>query len=79
MTDAATPHRLAAVVGRSLWGDAWARLKANRAAMVSLFYLALIGVVCVVRALFVPHRLHHHLSRLCAHAAQPLGLSEGRA
>ncbi|TJV41017.1 MAG: peptide ABC transporter permease, partial [Mesorhizobium sp.] len=28
-----------AIVGRSLWGDAWARLKANRAAMFSLYYL----------------------------------------
>ncbi|TIV43262.1 MAG: ABC transporter permease, partial [Mesorhizobium sp.] len=34
-----------AVVGRSLWGDAWARLKANRAAMFSLYYLAFIVVI----------------------------------
>jgi oligopeptide transport system permease protein len=43
-------------VGRSLWGDAWARLKANRAAMVSLFYLLLVAIVCVVGPLFVPHQ-----------------------
>ena len=43
-------------VGRSLWGDAWARLKANRAAMVSLFYLALVTIVCIVGPLFVPHQ-----------------------
>jgi oligopeptide transport system permease protein len=42
-------------VGRSLWGDAWARLKANRAAMVSLFYLALVTIVCIVGPFFVPH------------------------
>ena len=32
----------APVKGRSLWGDAWLRLKANRAAMASLMILALI-------------------------------------
>ena len=36
------------VVGRSLWGDAWARLKANRAAMISLCYLILMGLVCII-------------------------------
>ena len=45
----------AAVVGRSLWGDAWARLRANRAAMVSLCYLVLMAVLCVVGPWFVPH------------------------
>ena len=43
-------------VGRSLWGDAWARLKANRAAMVSLFYLTLVTIVCIVGPFFVPHQ-----------------------
>lgn len=53
MTDAvmATP-----VAGRSLWGDAWARLKANRAAMFSLYYLVAMAVVCVVGPYFVPHQ-----------------------
>ena len=46
----------APVVGRSLWGDAWARLKANKAAMFSLFYLIAIAVVCVVGPFFVPHQ-----------------------
>jgi oligopeptide transport system permease protein len=45
----------AAIVGRSLWGDAWARLKANRAAMVSLCYLILMAIVCVAGPWFVPH------------------------
>src|SRR6059058_613830 len=45
-----------AIVGRSLWGDAWARLKANRAAMFSLYYLALIGLVSVFGPWFVPHQ-----------------------
>jgi oligopeptide transport system permease protein len=42
-------------VGRSLWGDAWARLKANKAAMVSLIYLCLMAVVCIAGPYFVPH------------------------
>lgn len=44
------------VVGRSLWGDAWARLKANKAAMVSLIYLVLMALVCIVGPWFVPHQ-----------------------
>ena len=32
-------------VGRSLWADAWARLRANRAAMISSVYLLVIAVV----------------------------------
>ncbi len=54
MTEAAVAPP-AAIVGRSLWGDAWARLKANRAAMVSLCYLVLMAIVCVVGPWFVPH------------------------
>jgi oligopeptide transport system permease protein len=53
MTDAAIGH---AVAGRSFWGDAWARLKANRAAMVSLIYLGLMAVVCIAGPWFVPHQ-----------------------
>ena len=46
----------APVVGRSLWGDAWARLKANRAAMFSLYYLLTMAAVCVFGPYFVPHQ-----------------------
>lgn len=53
MTDIAVA---APVVGRSLWGDAWARLKANRAAMLSLYYLAFIAVISVFGPSFVPHQ-----------------------
>ncbi|GAA4108458.1 ABC transporter permease [Aminobacter aganoensis] len=53
MTDTAIT---APVVGRSLWGDAWARLKANKAAMFSLFYLIAMSVVCIVGPYFVPHQ-----------------------
>ncbi|MER9650599.1 ABC transporter permease subunit [Mesorhizobium sp. M0199] len=53
MTDIAVA---APVVGRSLWGDAWARLKANRAATFSLYYLAFIAVISVFGPSFVPHQ-----------------------
>ncbi|MDH6230120.1 oligopeptide transport system permease protein [Mesorhizobium soli] len=52
MTDVAIA---APVAGRSFWGDAWARLKSNKAAMVSLFYLAFMGIVCIVGPHFVSH------------------------
>lgn len=53
MTEVAAP--LPAVAGRSFWGDAWARLRANRAAMISLMYLAAMAVVCVFGPAVVPH------------------------
>lgn len=45
----------APIVGRSLWGNAWARLKRNRAAMFSLYYLAFIAVISVFGPMVVPH------------------------
>ncbi len=53
MTDAVMTQ---AVAGRSFWGDAWARLRANRAAMVSLIYLGVMAVACIVGPWFVPHQ-----------------------
>ncbi|EFF2235319.1 ABC transporter permease, partial [Escherichia coli] len=44
-----------AVTGRSLFGDAWLRLKANKAAMVSLFYLIAMALVCIAGPWFSPH------------------------
>lgn len=41
--------------GRSLWTDAWRRLKANRAAVVSAVYLALMAVACLVGPLLTGH------------------------
>jgi oligopeptide transport system permease protein len=58
MTDVSTVTTEAAakpVIGRSLWGDAWARLKANKAAMISLYYLIFMATICVVGPYFVPH------------------------
>ena len=57
MTDAtvsATPAKVEEV-GRSLWDDAWARLRANWAAMFSLYYLMAMTVACIVGPLLVPH------------------------
>jgi oligopeptide transport system permease protein len=53
MTDAALPVVKA---GRSLWADAWNRLKANKAAMVSLYYLMFMTVLCIVGPWFTPHQ-----------------------
>jgi oligopeptide transport system permease protein len=47
MTDAALPATGAAA-GRSLWGDAWLRLQANRAASVSAVYLVLMTIVTLI-------------------------------
>lgn len=41
--------------GRSLWADAWARLKANKAAMFSLYYIIAMALVCIVGPFFSPH------------------------
>ncbi|TIT71135.1 MAG: ABC transporter permease, partial [Mesorhizobium sp.] len=43
------------IVGRSLWDNAWARLKRNRAAMFILYYLAFIAVISVFGPWAVPH------------------------
>ncbi|MET0597876.1 MAG: ABC transporter permease subunit [Mesorhizobium sp.] len=47
------PVRL--VAGRSLWSDAWSRLRANKAAMASLVYLVAMTIACIVGPFFVPH------------------------
>jgi oligopeptide transport system permease protein len=52
MTDVAAPVPFA---GRSLWIDAWGRLKANRAAVFSAFYLLLMVLACVAGPWFTPH------------------------
>jgi oligopeptide transport system permease protein len=55
MTEIAATAAPQAVVGRSLWGNAWARLKRNRAAMFSLYYLAFIAVISICGPWVVPH------------------------
>jgi oligopeptide transport system permease protein len=58
MTDVAAASKTTVakpVAGRSLWGDAWARLKANKAAMISLYYLIFMAAICIIGPYFVPH------------------------
>ena len=51
MTDAVqTP-----AVGRSLWADAWARLRTNKAATISSVYLMFIAVVCIIGPMLTPN------------------------
>lgn len=52
MTDAVVAT---AVTGRSLWADARTRLMRNRAAMVSLVYLAAMALVCIFGPLVAPN------------------------
>ena len=42
--------------GRSLWSDAWARLKANKAAYFSAIYIVIIAIVCIAGPWFLPHQ-----------------------
>lgn len=52
MTDftAAAPAK-----GRSLWADAWGRMKANRAAVVSAVYLVVMALACTIGPWLTPH------------------------
>ncbi|CAN5453021.1 ABC transporter permease subunit [soil metagenome] len=52
MTDMALPQPVA---GRSPWIDAWGRLKANKAAVVSAVYILLMALVCIAGPWFLPH------------------------
>src|SRR5436305_13047523 len=54
MTD--TVIAAAPVAGRSLWADAWGRLKANRAAVGSAIYILLMAIACIVGPYFSPHQ-----------------------
>ena len=53
MTDVAAD--LATTQGRSLWADAYGRLKANRAAVVSLWYIVAVTLVCLIGPAFTGH------------------------
>ncbi len=41
--------------GRSLGADAWVRLKANKAAMFSSYYIVLMALLCIFGPWFTPH------------------------
>jgi oligopeptide transport system permease protein len=53
MTEAAATALV--VAGRSLWGDAWLRLKANRAATWSAIYLGLVVLACLIGPFLTGH------------------------
>ncbi len=53
MTDMALP---AGPAGRSLWADAWLRLRANKAAVVSAVYLALMTIACLIGPYLTGHQ-----------------------
>jgi oligopeptide transport system permease protein len=53
MTDAASEIKV--VKGRSLWGDAWLRLRANKAAVGSAVYLVVVVLACLIGPTFTGH------------------------
>ena len=55
MTIAIAPSTVEAIAGRSLWQDAFTRLKRNRAAVVSLVVLAVIALLAVFAPLLSPY------------------------
>ena len=44
-----------AIQGRSLWSDAWRRLRRNKATMASVVILSIIAIACVVGPMLLPH------------------------
>jgi len=55
MSGIATAPDGGAAPGRSLWGDAWMRLKANRAAMAFAALLGAIALACLAGPALAPH------------------------
>ncbi len=54
-------------VGRSLWADAWARLRTNKAATISSAYLLFIAVVCIIGPMLTPNdfsTIHQNYTRV---------------
>ena len=53
--------------GRSLWADAWARLRTNKAATISSAYLLFIAVVCIIGPMLTPNAfstIHQNYTRV---------------
>ncbi|NJM81772.1 MAG: ABC transporter permease subunit [Tabrizicola sp.] len=53
--------------GRSLWADAWARLRANKAAMIGIAYLLLVALLCVLGPFLTPNSfstIHKNYTRV---------------
>ena len=50
------PLRGAPLRGRSLWQDAWARLRANKAAVVSFYLLGAVALASLIGPMVSPHK-----------------------
>ncbi len=66
------------VAGRSLWQDAWIRLRRNRAAVASMVVLVVLGLVGIVRAGALAAPIRPGLSAVRPRAGEPRGLSARR-
>jgi oligopeptide transport system permease protein len=57
MTDTTSINTASGAVeqGRSLWADAWARLRANKAAMFSAYYIVVMAIACIIGPMFTSH------------------------
>lgn len=55
MSTASTLTTVAPIVSRGLWGDAWRRLRRNRAAMVAATWIVLVSLLAVVGPSLSPH------------------------
>ena len=53
-------EEIPAVAGRSLWQDAWIRLRRNRAAVASMVVLVLLALI----GIYVGNRIHLRISEL---------------
>lgn len=42
----------------NFWQDAWRRLKLNKVAMISLFFLVFIGIMCVIGPYLLPYKFN---------------------
>ena len=75
MSESATPIVNAAEAmprGVSLWQDAWVRLKKNRLAMIGLFILAFVIIVCALAPWIMPYGYEEQDLRLGATAPNAL-------
>ena len=69
MTDSATPVSTIAEAmpkGVSLWQDAWVRLKKNKLAMIGLFILCIVILVCALAPFIMPYGYEEQNLRLGA-------------
>src|SRR6476660_734444 len=61
----------AAVPSRSLWVDAWRRLRRNKIAVISAFVLVIIGVIAVIYPFIAPNDFLATVRDPATHRALP--------